>query len=139
MQVRKSVDEGDGGNEAREGRFIETTATNMDSPEEASEGVHSVPQHDKEADVASSSAGSQSDAEKQSVWQRLKEIGGQNKRVSAPHPLLPLVSHQVLLVACSLKSSLCQNSTETVHPCPSGATFLLTDECLAYPRDSKSF
>ena len=100
MQVRKSADEGDGGNKASEGRFIETTATPMASLEEASEDVHSVPQQDRATDVASSSAGSQSDAEKQSVWQQLKEIGSQNRKVSASHPLLPLVSHQILLVTC---------------------------------------
>ena len=120
MQVRKSADEGVGGNEASEGRFIETTATNMDSPEEASEGVHSVPQQDREVDAASSSAGSQSDAEKQSVWQRLKEIGSQNRKVSPSHPLLPLVSHQILLVACLLKSGLHKIPAEIVHPCPLG-------------------
>ena len=106
VQVRKSADEGDGGNEASKGRFIETTATPMDSPEEASEDVHSVLQQDKEADVASSSAGSQLDAEQESVWQRLKGIGSQNRKVSASHPLLPLASRQPLLVACSLKSRL---------------------------------
>ena len=106
VQVRKSADEGDGGDEASKGRFIEATATPMDSPEEASGDVHSVLQQDEEADVASSSAASQLDAEKQSVWQRLEGIGSQNRKVSASHPLLPLALHQLLLVACSLKSRL---------------------------------
>lgn len=84
------MDEEDSAGAPDEGRFIETTATSSESLEGHSvqqQSMQQPPLGDKSDVTASSAAGESTSARNTSVWQRLRGIGKQDKKVGEAHTL----------------------------------------------------
>lgn len=86
-QVRSSVDEEDVSYTGEDCRFIETTTSASDDlPDDTPEQQSAVQQsHEEGCDVPPSSAGAQSASLSKSMWQRLKGIGRQQRKVGFQH------------------------------------------------------
>ncbi len=83
VQVRSSADEEDTSNTGDEARYIEATAISMETPEESAvEELSTMQQTPEESsDVAASPSETQPAKESTSMWQRLRGIGRQQKKV----------------------------------------------------------
>ena len=109
-QVRSSVDEEDANLTGEEGRFIETTASMPDATPGSTAEEHSTLQQslEEDTDAAASEAETQTAEESKSMWQRLKGIGKQKRKVSGfIYTSLSIVGHHRHgQMPCTL-SSLC--------------------------------